>query len=60
MKAAYKEWSVPGIQEIRDQPGQFMFARAILTEPEPTRIRTSPSITVGSKVTVRVGSKVTV
>jgi hypothetical protein len=60
MKAAYKEWSIPGIREIKDQPGRFMFARAILTEPEPTRIRTLPSIIVGSKVTVGVGSKVTV
>jgi hypothetical protein len=34
MKTAWNEWNIDGIKEIRDQPGKYLFMRAILTDDE--------------------------
>jgi hypothetical protein len=34
MKAAWTEWNIGGIKEIKDRPGQYLFMRAILTDSE--------------------------
>jgi hypothetical protein len=38
LKAAHKEWRPPGIREITDKPGQYLFSRAIITPAEPPKI----------------------
>jgi hypothetical protein len=52
MKAAHKEWRVPGIRELNDNSGRYMFSRAITTSAvlTQTQIQTTRDTTGGTTV----------
>jgi hypothetical protein len=52
MKAAHKEWRVPGIRELNDNSGRYMFSRAITTAAgfTQTQIQTQRDTTRGTTV----------
>jgi hypothetical protein len=58
MKTAWYDWNIAGIKEISDQPGTYLFMRAILTDSEDSESETS-AVMIPSQVSHQSSPKMT-
>jgi hypothetical protein len=62
MKTAWYEWNFTGIKELHDQPGKYLFMRAILQltdDEESSESQKPPAVTDGTSNGIKITDQLT-